>query len=193
MDCKGRQWDRKYCRASVLVHTIKQLVSSLPIATPISTPGCEYQFGLYAVSKECSTTYIKCAHGEPHEQDCDAGLAYDERIHGCNWPDQLLDHCNPEGKLSAYIYCYYLYLFLCPSIAAVVGFKCPTKVDPNSVAARFWPFPRFPVQGDCHRLITCVEGHPRLISCGEDKVFDEHTLTCEDPEYASGGCANYGK
>ncbi|XP_017870537.1 PREDICTED: peritrophin-1 [Drosophila arizonae] len=150
VDCKGRQWD----------------------PTPISTPGCEYQFGLYAVSKECSTTYIKCAHGEPHEQDCDAGLAYDERIHGCNWPDQLLDHCNPE---------------------AVVGFKCPTKVDPNSVAARFWPFPRFPVQGDCHRLITCVEGYPRLISCGEDKVFDEHTLTCEDPEYASGSCTNYGK
>lgn len=78
-------------------------------------------------------------------------------------------------------------------LAAVVGFKCPTKVDPNSVAARFWPFPRFPVSGDCHRLITCVEGHPRLISCGEDKVFDEHTLTCEDPEYASGSCANYGK
>ncbi|XP_030378497.1 protein obstructor-E [Scaptodrosophila lebanonensis] len=150
VDCKGRQWD----------------------PTPISTPGCEYQFGLYAVSKDCSTTYIKCAHGEPHEQDCDAGLAYDERIHGCNWPDQLLEHCNPE---------------------AVVGFKCPTKVDPNSVAARFWPFPRFPVSGDCHRLITCVEGYPRLISCGEDKVFDENTLTCEEPEYASGGCANYGK
>jgi len=66
---------------------------------------------------------------------------------------------------------------------AVVGFKCPTKVDPTSVAARFWPFPRFPVSGDCHRLISCVE----------DKVFDEHTLTCEEPEYASGSCANYGK
>jgi len=149
-DCKGRQWD----------------------PTPISTPGCEYQFGIYPVSKDCSTTYIKCAHGEPHEQECDAGLAYDERIHGCNWPDQLLDHCNPE---------------------AVVGFKCPTKVDSASPAARFWPFPRFPVSGDCHRLITCVEGYPRLISCGEDKVFDENTLTCEEPEYASSSCSHYGK
>lgn len=65
---------------------------------------------------------------------------------------------------------------------AVVGFKCPQKVAPESAAARFWPFPRFPVSGDCHRLITCVEGYPRLITCGEDKVFDENTLTCEDPE-----------
>lgn len=90
--------------------------------------------------------------------------------------------------------CVFTYKFVITrTIPAVVGFKCPTKVDPNSVAARFWPFPRFPVAGDCHRLITCVEGHPRLISCGEDKVFDEHTLTCEDPEYASGSCANYGK
>lgn len=99
---------------------------------------------------------------------------------------QFIDNINRTIDL-----CIYFSLFTFSS--AVVGFKCPTKVDPNSVAARFWPFPRFPVAGDCHRLITCVEGHPRLISCGEDKVFDEHTLTCEDPEYASGGCANYGK
>lgn len=76
---------------------------------------------------------------------------------------------------------------------AVVGFKCPTKVDSGSPAARFWPFPRFPVHGDCHRLITCVEGYPRLITCGEDKVFDETTLTCEEAEYASSKCNNFGK
>ncbi|XP_055913128.1 protein obstructor-E [Eupeodes corollae] len=139
--------------------------------TPISTPGCEYQFGIYPISPECSTSYIKCEYGEPHQLECDAGLAYDDRIHGCNWPDQLLEKCNPE---------------------AVVGFKCPTKVAPDSVAARFWPFPRFPVSGDCHRLITCVEGHPRLITCGEDKVFDENTLTCEDPEYVP-NCRSHKK
>jgi len=83
----------------VLDSLTKAVILSRPLATPISTPACEYQFGLYAVSKDCSTTYIKCAHGEPHEQDCDAGLAYDERIHGCNWPDQLLEHCNPEGEI----------------------------------------------------------------------------------------------
>lgn len=67
-----------------------------------------------------------------------------------------------------------------PSLLAVVGFKCPTSVPAKSREAAFWPFPRFAVAGDCHRLITCVEGHPRLISCGEDKVFDENTLTCEE-------------
>lgn len=67
------------------------------LATPLSTPGCEYQFGIYPDSGECSTSYLKCAEGIPHQQSCDAGLAYDERIHGCNWPDQLLHICNPEG------------------------------------------------------------------------------------------------
>lgn len=69
------------------------------LATPISSPGCEYAFGIYPDSAECSTTYLKCAYGEPSQHHCDAGLAYDERIHGCNWPDQLLHICNPEGKL----------------------------------------------------------------------------------------------
>lgn len=68
------------------------------IATPISSPGCEYAFGIYPDSSECSTTYLKCAFGEPSQHHCDEGLAYDERIHGCNWPDQLLHICNPEGN-----------------------------------------------------------------------------------------------
>lgn len=67
------------------------------LATPISSPGCEYAFGVYAESHECSTSYIKCAYGEPHQQNCEPGLAYDDRLHGCNWPDQLLEICNPEG------------------------------------------------------------------------------------------------
>jgi hypothetical protein len=67
--------------------------------TPISSPGCEYQFGIYTDSAECSTSYLKCAFGEPHQQPCEPGLVYDDRIHGCNWPDQLLETCNPEGKI----------------------------------------------------------------------------------------------
>lgn len=128
-------------------------------ATPLSSPGCEYRFGIYPDTDQCSTTYIKCAHGEPILSPCDDGLVYDDRIHGCNWPDQLLEKCDPT---------------------AVVGFVCPAHVPSHSPAARFWPFPRFPVPGDCHRLFTCVEGHPRLITCGEDKVFDKNTLTCEE-------------
>lgn len=73
---------------------------------------------------------------------------------------------------------------------AVVGFKCPTKVPSNSAAAKFWPYPRFAVPGDCGRLITCVNGFPRLIACGEGKVFDDSTLTCEEPELVP-QCANH--
>lgn len=93
------------------------------LATPISNGICEYLFGIYEDSPECSTTYVKCEFGVPHQLPCTKGLVYDERIKGCNWPDLLLEKCNPE---------------------AVIGFKCPAKVDPRSQAAKFWPFPRFP-------------------------------------------------
>lgn len=100
VECKDRQWDCKSFESFSLIFSecsvIQNLLSTL--ATAITTPGCEYQFGIYPISKECSTTYIKCAFGEPIQQECDAGLAYDERIHGCNWPDQLLEICNPEGN-----------------------------------------------------------------------------------------------
>nr|CAD7453178.1 unnamed protein product [Timema tahoe] len=123
---------------------------------PISSPGCLYQFGIYPESASCSTNYIKCESGVAHQTPCEPGLAYDDKTHSCNWPDLLLDTCNPE---------------------AILGFKCPTKLPSNTVAAKFWPFPRFAIPGDCGRLITCVNNFPRLISCGDNKVFDEESLT----------------
>ena len=57
--------------------------------TAISTGGCEYQFGIYAAAA-CSPSYIKCAFGAPAEHPCDVGTVYDERIHACNWPDQVI-------------------------------------------------------------------------------------------------------
>ncbi|KAB0790580.1 hypothetical protein PPYR_06134 [Photinus pyralis] len=138
--------------------------------TPISTPGCEYQFGLYPDTPECSVHYIKCVHGEPLPHQCEPGLVYDDKIHGCNWPDLLIEKCNPE---------------------AVVGFKCPTKVPSHTAAARFWPYPRFSVPGDCHRYITCVNGFPRLIGCGDGTLFDETTLTCEEPEVVAQCAGNH--
>nr|CAD7404131.1 unnamed protein product [Timema cristinae] len=138
---------------------------------PISSPGCLYQFGIYPESAACSTNYLKCAYGVAQQTPCEPGLAYDDKTHSCNWPDLLLDTCNPE---------------------AILGFKCPTKVPSNTVAAKFWPFPRFAIPGDCGRLITCVNNFPRLISCGDSKVFDEESLTCEDPDVVP-KCANFLK
>jgi hypothetical protein len=78
---------------------LKALTSfTLPFAvTPISTPGCEYLFGIYPESAQCSKNYIKCAYGVPHTTPCEPGLAYDDKTHSCNWPD-LLDYCSPEGN-----------------------------------------------------------------------------------------------
>lgn len=66
--------------------------------TPISSPGCEYMFGIYPDSEDCSTSYVKCAYGAPHPEPCEPGLVYDHRTHGCNWPDLLQPFCSPEGK-----------------------------------------------------------------------------------------------
>lgn len=92
-ECGHRKADRKRQSETLKFYDYLWLVS----VTPISTPGCEYQFGIYHESAECSTNYVKCAHGEPLPQQCEPGLVYDDRIHGCNWPDLLLETCNPEG------------------------------------------------------------------------------------------------
>ena len=57
---------------------------------------CEYAFGIFGVGA-CETYYNECEYGEPIAQPCTPGLVYDERIHGCNWPD-LLETCVPEGS-----------------------------------------------------------------------------------------------
>lgn len=69
---------------------------SPPPVTPIGNGICEYSFGLFSRGA-CETYYAKCVYGEPIDEPCIPGLAYDERIHGCNWPD-LLEYCNPEGE-----------------------------------------------------------------------------------------------
>jgi len=136
---------------------------------PISTPGCLYQFGIYSKTTGCDTSYIKCAYGVPYESPCTPGLVYDDKSHSCIWADELLDRCDPEH---------------------VVGFRCPDKVEPDTIAYKFWPYPRFTIPGECGRLITCVNGYPRLITCGDGKVVDEYSLTCDDPINVP-KCANY--
>ena len=56
--------------------------------TAIATGGCPYQFGIYPLAA-CSPSYVKCAFGVPEEHPCDVGTVYDDRIHSCNWPDQV--------------------------------------------------------------------------------------------------------
>lgn len=134
----------------------------------VKSRGCPYRFGIFPIdTSDCATTYYKCAFGIPEEQPCQIGLAYDDRIHQCNWPD-LTPKCDPE---------------------TIVGFRCPEKLPPGSLAVKFMPFPRFDA-GRCDSLIVCVNGYPRLIRCTEEKVFNRQTLTCDYPENVP-ECANF--
>lgn len=93
---------------------------------------------------------------------CQLGLAYDDRIHTCNWPDLLMESvgCDPS--------------------AALGDFRCPATAELSSLAQRFFPFPRFPVAKDPRLYIICLDGVPRLNSCGEGSLFSEESLGCEE-------------
>ncbi|XP_065577517.1 protein obstructor-E-like [Artemia franciscana] len=123
---------------------------------------CPYLFGIFPISSGCETGYYRCAYGEAEIAECEKGLAYDERIHACNWPDLLIDEngCDPER---------------------VVGFTCPDpdSLPKGSLVQTFLPYPRYAVPGDCKRLITCVNGYPRLLTCGEYEAFNEYSLSCD--------------
>jgi len=130
--------------------------------TPISSPGCEYQFGIFPSGEGCFASYTKCAGGVPKEVYCQLGLAYDHRIHTCNWPDLLMEYagCNPS--------------------AALGDFRCPSNEELSPLAQRFFPFPRFPVAKDPKLYIICVDGVPRLNTCTAGTLFSEATLSCEE-------------
>jgi len=136
--------------------------------TPQSSPGCEYQYGLFPQGDGCHSSYVKCEAGVPSEMPCEAenpnvpvvlGLAYDPAMHACNWPDLLTNlGCDPAERLG--------------------GFQCPVLRDlEGTFNERFSPFPRFAVS-DPRVYIICVDGLPRLQSCGAHDLFDADTLTC---------------
>jgi len=128
--------------------------------TPISSPGCEYQFGIFPSGEGCLASYTKCANGIPTEVYCQLGLAYDHRIHTCNWPDLLMEYAG------------------CDPSAALGDFRCPSDEELSPLARRFFPFPRFPVPKDPSLYIICVDGVPRLNTCPEGSLFSEETLGC---------------
>jgi len=131
--------------------------------TPISSPGCLYQYGIYPVGEGCQTTFFKCAKGVAYEAQCYNGLAYSPAIHVCDYPDKV-EYCESNG---------------------VVGFKCPknSELPANAVARKFLPFPRFPNPDDESGYIVCINNNPRKQACGDNSVFDPKTLSCLDLSY----------
>lgn len=130
------------------------------VTRPVSNDICPYDFGIFPSGEGCFASYTKCANGVPSEVYCQLGLAYDDRIHTCNWPDLLVEFsgCDPSAALGDFD-------------------GCDRPLSP--LAARFFPFPRFAVPDDPQLYIICVNNVPRLHTCQEGTIFSEATLGCE--------------
>ena len=61
--------------------------------TPAPEGACPYSFGVFPSGEGCADYFIKCASGKAEPELCEEGLAYDDRIHACNWPD-LIPECS---------------------------------------------------------------------------------------------------
>ena len=119
---------------------------------PVSSPGCPWQFGIFPEENapDCATYYSVCTWGVPERKACHPeGLVYDDRLHGCNWPDEK--GCKGED---------------------VLGVRCPAD-DKYNV---FYPYPRYFYSDKA--IITCVNDQPRLIHCPEGHAVDSQSLTC---------------
>jgi len=153
-----------HCSYNWAVDCGERPVDEIPIPGARDAAACEYQFGIYpsaaaAGSDHCQAEYTKCAFGSAVSAKCDLGLVYDHRIHGCNWPDQLVGYldCDP---------------------ARLLGFQCPGPDQLTALESRFAPFPRFAIEGLDSQYILCVNGSPRLSACGAGSLFSPSTLTC---------------
>ena len=120
---------------------------------PVSSSGCPWQFGIFPEGSpdECTPSYSECVWGVPERKYCERGLVYDERIKGCQWPDQK--GCRGEDQL---------------------GVKCPAEDKYNP----FYPYPRY--YNDARSIVVCVNDQPRLIQCPEGQLVDSSALTCID-------------
>ncbi|XP_066909652.1 uncharacterized protein, partial [Halyomorpha halys] len=173
-------------RFLVVLTGLPALGLSVPL---LDAPGCPEQYGVqtYHHPEACDQFFL-CTNGTLTLETCENGLLYDGKgaVHNhCNYHWAV--ECGPRKAVRTYkasLLFYYEYIHTNINFStAVVGFKCPDKVDPNSISAKFHPYPRYAIPGDCDHLVTCVDGFPRLIACGEGKVLDENTLTCEEPEH----------
>lgn len=102
--------------------------------------------------------YKNCVGGRAYTLHCPEGLAYNEKMYHCDWPD-VVDGCDVES---------------------FVGFTCPGLFSEDTDARTvLYSHPK-----DCRKFYACVAGKPRLGSCAEGEGFDEYTGRCEPLDYA---------
>ncbi|XP_049952536.1 protein obstructor-E-like [Schistocerca serialis cubense] len=122
---------------------------------PQSTEDCPRQYGYFlrGDTSNCGK-FVNCAAGVGYEFDCPEGLAFNADTLLCDWPDQV-PTCDAE---------------------AFLGFRCP---EPNG---RYDDFQFFRSPADCQKYFICVNGRPRLYSCGDGDAFNEEFGGCDGIE-----------
>lgn len=124
---------------------------------PLPTAECPHLYGFFRAGdmKSCGV-YHSCVDGKAFELKCPEGLAYNTKTSQCDWPD-VVEDCDVEEYL---------------------GFACPGLFGENSSANPI----NYRHPDDCNKYFACINGKPRLLSCGEDKVFDEYSGQCESSD-----------
>ncbi|KAJ2946523.1 hypothetical protein O0L34_g12577 [Tuta absoluta] len=124
---------------------------------------CPHQNGFFAMRDGDCSRYIHCEYGLASIMQCPPGLAFNDDLSACDWPENV-PSCNPN---------------------AFQGFTCPAPSpddDPD------WIY-KFRHGKSCKLYIACQRGHPRLLSCDPGLAFDEAAETCIDDQYVS-NCSN---
>ncbi|KAF7387952.1 hypothetical protein HZH68_011880 [Vespula germanica] len=128
------------------------------------TEDCPHQYGYFKVGdhQNCGQ-FMNCADGRGYIFDCPEGLAFNPESYRCDWPDQVPD-CDAE---------------------AFLGFRCPEVKESPFLGGeiRFYRSTH-----DCQHYYICVNGHPRLLNCGEGNAFNELIDACDAAENVT-GCA----
>lgn len=109
---------------------------------------------------------MNCADGRGYTFDCPEGLAFNKDTYRCDWADQVAD-CDAE---------------------AFLGFTCPPELKNENAGAQETRFYQSPV--DCQRYYVCLEGKPRLYSCGEGYAFNNLINACDAAENVTSCATN---
>ncbi|XP_055856406.1 protein obstructor-E-like isoform X1 [Episyrphus balteatus] len=123
------------------------------------TDDCPHQFGYYRIGDKSNCgTFKNCASGVAHVLECPEGLAWNAETYQCDWPDLVAD-CDAEAYL---------------------GFKCPQIAKSNLLGDEEYRFYISP--SDCSKYFICINGQPRINSCGEGYGFNPEINACDGLE-----------
>lgn len=92
---EDRVMGRKKSTHCYLVVILFQLIGSIS-ETPYNQNDCPWKYGVFAHESSC-TRYLDCWNGTVTVQQCPFSLLYNEKIHSCDWADNVPD-CQKHRK-----------------------------------------------------------------------------------------------